>query len=585
MYSAPEQIFDSTADLKLLPKSARDKAYNEKADMFSLGIILFEMCHKPFDTGMERFIVLTALRTKGELPAYFKSGASDGKKVTTDNEALDTLRSVILWLVHQEPNKRPSAMDLLASPLISSKNDNADLYLREITEALCRPNTTAANNVLSVLFNQRQIAVEAPATAGLAYKELQLGGIDVVTEDKKGSGKSNNSAILEKEDDLALNNNLFVNDQAISYELKALQNALKLLHPRVVHTSNGVMPVPNKNSGVVTKKTNTSSSSALSAEFNRIALTLQYATALKKLCAHVFEGHGAVEYAPSLLQLRSTTLSEVLTRNKPNSGGASPETGPIAQFLDPTGAVVVLPTDLISPYAKQAAFLNIRASQRYVVDRVFSSYASVEPTSEKKTNSNRGSEHPHFSTEAVYDVILPCVEEPSEDLDPPVTNKVLADTEVLSAAAEYLHSLKSVLPDYALRVGDPRIIDSIIQLCACPSNAGLLNSGASSTTSFGERAKKILDSIDRGQLLRVLSVAPDCATPQDALNLLYDLQLPKTFESRFIPFFRLLSCQSISTDLNNPVKLLEQLIYVSQLYKRNPLFDLCTFCRNLSMLM
>lgn len=33
-------------------------SYNEKADMYSLGIILFEMCHPPFGTVMERFLAI-----------------------------------------------------------------------------------------------------------------------------------------------------------------------------------------------------------------------------------------------------------------------------------------------------------------------------------------------------------------------------------------------------------------------------------------------------------------------------------------------------------------------------------------------
>ena len=37
-------------------------AYNAKVDIYSLGIILFEMCHPPLTTGMERVRILTNLR-------------------------------------------------------------------------------------------------------------------------------------------------------------------------------------------------------------------------------------------------------------------------------------------------------------------------------------------------------------------------------------------------------------------------------------------------------------------------------------------------------------------------------------------
>lgn len=36
--------------------------YNQKADVYSLGVILFEMFHAPFGTGAERIAVLMRLR-------------------------------------------------------------------------------------------------------------------------------------------------------------------------------------------------------------------------------------------------------------------------------------------------------------------------------------------------------------------------------------------------------------------------------------------------------------------------------------------------------------------------------------------
>ena len=43
----------------------------QKVDMYSLGVILFEMCTKPLTTGMERVEVLTALRSPNiTLPSY-----------------------------------------------------------------------------------------------------------------------------------------------------------------------------------------------------------------------------------------------------------------------------------------------------------------------------------------------------------------------------------------------------------------------------------------------------------------------------------------------------------------------------------
>ena len=44
----------------------------QKADMYSLGVIFFEMCHPPLSTDMERHVILTSLRQdQPELPKVF----------------------------------------------------------------------------------------------------------------------------------------------------------------------------------------------------------------------------------------------------------------------------------------------------------------------------------------------------------------------------------------------------------------------------------------------------------------------------------------------------------------------------------
>lgn len=53
LYVAPE-----------LQQSTTKVLYNQKVDIYSLGIILFEMFHQPFETGTERYTVLMNLRKK-----------------------------------------------------------------------------------------------------------------------------------------------------------------------------------------------------------------------------------------------------------------------------------------------------------------------------------------------------------------------------------------------------------------------------------------------------------------------------------------------------------------------------------------
>lgn len=55
--------------LYMSPEQANGKSYNYKVDIYSLGIIFFELL-TPFSTDMERAMVLTDLR-KSIFPSYF----------------------------------------------------------------------------------------------------------------------------------------------------------------------------------------------------------------------------------------------------------------------------------------------------------------------------------------------------------------------------------------------------------------------------------------------------------------------------------------------------------------------------------
>lgn len=62
LYVAPE-----------LTGKASKSIYNQKVDLYSLGIIFFEMCHRPFSTGMERVETLAAIRSpKISIPSWME---------------------------------------------------------------------------------------------------------------------------------------------------------------------------------------------------------------------------------------------------------------------------------------------------------------------------------------------------------------------------------------------------------------------------------------------------------------------------------------------------------------------------------
>ncbi|RDD36695.1 Eukaryotic translation initiation factor 2-alpha kinase 3 [Trichoplax sp. H2] len=81
LYMSPEQVYE--------------KCYNQKVDIYALGIILYELLH-PMGTGMERIKLLSNLRERNEFDNTF----SMDKPVEAN---------FIRWLLCSNPKQRPLA--------------------------------------------------------------------------------------------------------------------------------------------------------------------------------------------------------------------------------------------------------------------------------------------------------------------------------------------------------------------------------------------------------------------------------------------------------------------------------------------
>ncbi|KAJ2611876.1 hypothetical protein H4S08_002950 [Coemansia sp. RSA 1365] len=104
-YAAPEQLCDRATE------------YNEKADIYSLGIIFFELYY-PFATAMERVSVIKDLR-RGVFPPEFLQ--------MWPKEA-----AFILQLMESDPDRRPSAKEILAFDLIDVPTLESAQLKREV---------------------------------------------------------------------------------------------------------------------------------------------------------------------------------------------------------------------------------------------------------------------------------------------------------------------------------------------------------------------------------------------------------------------------------------------------------------------
>ncbi|KMP03056.1 serine/threonine-protein kinase gcn2 [Coccidioides immitis RMSCC 2394] len=122
-------------------KSAADGQYNEKVDMYSLGIIFFEMCH-PLNTAMERDHTLQEIRKKDHvLPETFELP----EKVVQGQ--------IIESLISHRPGERPAAIEILQSGKIPLQVEE-EMFRKAVMGLLSDPNSADYKKILSAIFSQ-----------------------------------------------------------------------------------------------------------------------------------------------------------------------------------------------------------------------------------------------------------------------------------------------------------------------------------------------------------------------------------------------------------------------------------------------
>ncbi|XP_018086600.1 eIF-2-alpha kinase GCN2 isoform X2 [Xenopus laevis] len=119
-------------------------SYNQKVDLYSLGIILFEMSYRPMDTSSERISVLSKLRQALIVfPGDFE---------TTENEKQ---KKVITWLLNHDPASRPTAMELLKCDLLPPPHLEESELHEVLHHTLANIDGKAYRTMMSQIFAQR----------------------------------------------------------------------------------------------------------------------------------------------------------------------------------------------------------------------------------------------------------------------------------------------------------------------------------------------------------------------------------------------------------------------------------------------
>ncbi|KAH9514286.1 Eukaryotic translation initiation factor 2 alpha kinase 4, partial [Bulinus truncatus] len=118
--------------------------YDQKVDIYSLGIIFFEMCYKSLSTGMERVRIINSLRQpEVNLPEDFKS------------DGLNCQAKIIRWLLNHEPSMRPTSKELLSSDLLPLPLMQETELSEILRSTIGNPQSTSYRYMLNAIFKQK----------------------------------------------------------------------------------------------------------------------------------------------------------------------------------------------------------------------------------------------------------------------------------------------------------------------------------------------------------------------------------------------------------------------------------------------
>ncbi len=137
-YTAPE----------IMEPSYKNKfIYTQKVDIYSLGIMFFEMCF-PFSTAMERFQVIQKLRQKEIIISS-----------NINTQAFEKQISLIKLMLNHDPHVRPSTKEMLHNEMIPRKAD--EVALDELLKySVTNKQSTNYKKILKSLFDQTNSKID-----------------------------------------------------------------------------------------------------------------------------------------------------------------------------------------------------------------------------------------------------------------------------------------------------------------------------------------------------------------------------------------------------------------------------------------
>ncbi|SNX86378.1 related to GCN2 - ser/thr protein kinase [Melanopsichium pennsylvanicum] len=117
--------------------------YNFKVDIYSLGIIFFEMLasQRVYRTGMERILLIRELRDR-----------SIGLPAVWPHNKLEKQTTLIRQMLDHDPDRRPSPLEILKSDLLPPKME--DEYIEECLRLMANPTSAYNHQLMDALFSR-----------------------------------------------------------------------------------------------------------------------------------------------------------------------------------------------------------------------------------------------------------------------------------------------------------------------------------------------------------------------------------------------------------------------------------------------
>lgn len=143
LYVAPE-----------LEGNASKSTYNQKVDLYSLGIIFFEMITPPFETAMERIMTIKALRTVD---------VTMPKSLLADDRLKNEV-ALLKWLLDHNPTRRPTSEELLQSELLPPVKLEAYELQEMLRHVLANPQSRSYKHLIA-----RCLAQESDLVCQMTY--------------------------------------------------------------------------------------------------------------------------------------------------------------------------------------------------------------------------------------------------------------------------------------------------------------------------------------------------------------------------------------------------------------------------------